>query len=167
MGMNKRHGGHGDFTRRPRRINVTRRTRRTPYYMTGLPDKTVRYLIHLRTLFLDTFSRDYESSDPQFWDDTRRDAPHEQPGLDTFLAKTAEAMRRSNHHPAHIHAFTHTRRIIYGCGTCIDECSRCNFRTVPDDWTMEWTKATQEYERWAPGRSLALPEYGPGGVRWA
>lgn len=157
---------HGDFVRRPRRINVTRRTRRTPYYMVDLPDKVVRYLIHQRSLFIDTFNRDYESSDPQFWDEGFRDHPREQPHMESFLAKTAGAMQASNHHPAHIYAFQTTRKIIYGCGTCIDECDRCNFRTVPDDWTIEWTKATQEFEKWSPGRKLAIPEYTPHGTRW-
>jgi hypothetical protein len=155
-----------DFVRTPHRINLTKRTRRTPYYMTDLPPKVVAYLTYLRTLFVETFNREYESSDPQFWDDNFRDYPREQPTMEAFLRNTAEAMRLSNHHPAHIYAFEKTHKIIYGCGTCIDECDRCNFRSVPDDWTIEWQKATQEYEKWEPGRLSKAPQFAKPDVRW-
>jgi hypothetical protein len=141
------------------------RTTRTAYYMVDLPDQCVRYLTHLRTLFVETFGRDYEDTDPQFWDTSRRDKPVSDPYVDNFISKLVEAMREANHHPAHVYAVHKTQRIIYGCGTCKDICDKCNFRDVPTAWTIQWTDATKEYEKWAPGGefgSLITPPVVPG-----
>jgi ferredoxin len=154
---------------RPRLLKAIRlrspRHIRTPYYMIDLPNQCVRYLIHLRTLFVETFSRDYEDTDPQFWDTSRRDKPVADPHLDTFISHLVDAMRQANHHPAHVYAVHRTQRIIHGCGSCVDRCSKCNFRDVPTAWTLEWTQATQAYEKWAPAGefgSLITPPIVPG-----
>ena len=140
----------------------TPRHTRTPYYMIDLPDQCVRFINHNRSLFIDTFGRDYEDSDPQFWDQSRRDKPLPDPQLEHFIECVADAMRDANHHPAHVYAVRKTQRIIHGCGTCIDRCSKCNFRDVPTHWTQEWTNATKAYERWAPGGKLYTPPLVPG-----
>ncbi len=138
------------FRRRPR-------TERTPYYFTGLTPDLEAYVRQEHGAFLRAFGRDYEDEDPQFWTEDATGlklVPRESPTISLYLDALAVAMKRANHHPAHIHAMVTTRKIIYGSGTTqchdMDDCPKCNFRSVPEGWTKAWEQATQDYEKWRP-----------------
>lgn len=131
------------------------RTERTPYYMTGLPAKAAFQLMRYEIEFRRRFGRTYEDEDPQFWrpnpDGTIRDIATE------LIPALVRALRRSNHHPAHIHAVEATQRVIWGCGRCVDDCAKCNFRYVPELWTREWKQACESSEEWR--NSLVQPSF--------
>lgn len=131
------------------------RKERTPYYFTDLTPALSAYILQSHRDFLEAFGRDYADEDPQFWsaDHTGlKPRPVEAASTTSFLDRLAQAMKASNHHPAHIHAMLATRKIVFGCGTTqchdLDECPRCNFRSVPEGWTKAWEQATREYEKW-------------------
>jgi hypothetical protein len=150
-----------------RELRPAPRKERTPYYFTGLPASLSAYILTEHTTFLTTFGRDYADEDPQFFttDHTGlRPRPIEAPTTGYWLDRMATAMRQSNHHPAHIYAMQKTRKVIFGCGDAacfdLDECPRCNFRSVPEGWTKAWEAATREHEKWYTGLDTSLADQG-------
>lgn len=126
------------------------RTERTPYYITDLPKALVDYLIERRRGFVEVFGRDYQDEDPQLWQVGPDGKPTDAYETGVFMARIANQMVRTNHHPAHCYAVATTHRIVYGCGGCIDDCPRCNFRYVPEGWSKQWKAAVMDYEKWKP-----------------
>lgn len=114
---------------------------RTPYYMVDLPRNAANEIESYRERFIETFGRDYEDLDPQFWDFELTGTPRPVPGIEDFIRELADAMAASNHHRAHVHAVRKTQRVVYDG----------NFKDVPEAWTVEWNAATQEYEKWMGG----------------
>lgn len=119
-------------------------TARTPYYVIDVPHGIKGVLMGLHQDFIRTFRRQPADEDPQFWEAhpaTGKPVPNS--NLDVFISSLVAAMTRSNHHPAHIHAVKTTKRLIFGCGSCLDDCPLCNFRYVPEGWTAEWKAAVE------------------------
>ena len=117
----------------------TARKERTPYYMVDLPVNCMKELEEYRLQFVAAFGRDYEGDDPQFFDalDTGS-GPKPIPGIEDWIKQLADVMESTKHHRAHVHAVRRTQKVVH----------EGNFKDVPDEWTIEWQKATQDYESW-------------------
>lgn len=139
------------------RAGLPDRVERTPYYMVDLPDRVAAELAKLHRIFVLRWRRDYADADPQFWDTQNRVKVTPAPYLDEFIRELVKSLKVSRHHPGHIHAVEQTKRVIYGCGGCLDDCPRCNFRYVPEGWTRAWRAAVEDHERWYQGLSIVPP----------
>lgn len=127
------------------------RKERTPYYMTGITQELARLVMATQADFIRKFGRDYEDEDPQwFLLDSDNLRPQPQP-VDEWLEQLGRAMLATKHPAAQVHAMRATRKIIFGCGNCfdMDHCPACNFRSVPEGWTLAWQDATKQYEKWS------------------
>lgn len=131
------------------RSGLPSRIDRTPYYATDIPAVTAKALMMLQKRFVRQYKRDYSDDDPQFWTpNLATGKPVPQPDLEIFIRALADGMAASNHHPAHVHAVRTTKTLIFGCGDCVDDCPKCNFRYVPEGWTRSWKLAVEHHERW-------------------
>jgi len=131
------------------RAGMPERTNRTPYYIVDVPYVAGSNVLRYAFKFRHTMGRDYEGQDPQFWGLDFSGKPVEIPNIKEFIQSLTMGMCRANHHPAHIHAVESTHLFIFGCGSCVDDCTYCNFRYVPEEWTQRWKLAVESSELWS------------------